>query len=60
LGLGIVSAGIAYGMDFLMAEESSQGIPNSGLPKDKKINHLLKKIIFTTSNKYFSYAMFAF
>ena len=43
LGLGIVSAGIAYGVDFLMAEESSQGIPNSGLPKDKKINHLPKK-----------------
>ena len=43
LSLEIVSAGIAYGVDFLMAEESPQGIPNSVLSKDKKINHSLKK-----------------
>jgi hypothetical protein len=60
LSLGIVSAGIAYGVDFLMAEEPPQGIPNSVLSKDKKDKSFAKKIIFTTSNKYFSYAMLAF
>jgi hypothetical protein len=43
LRLGIVSAGITYGVDFLMAEEPPKGIPNSVLSKDKKINHSLKK-----------------
>ena len=36
LCLEIVRVGVAYGVDFLMAEESSQGIPNCVLPKDKK------------------------
>ncbi|HEX7483159.1 MAG TPA: hypothetical protein VF350_06810 [Candidatus Bathyarchaeia archaeon] len=36
LGLGIVSAGIAYGVDFLMAKESSQGIPIAFYRKIKR------------------------
>ncbi len=53
LCLGIVSAGVAYGVDFLMAEESSQDIPNSGLPKDKKINHSLKNHFYNKQGVFF-------
>ena len=60
LGLEVITADIGYGVDFLIAEEPSQGIPNSALPKNKRKNHSLKKIIFTTHNKYFSYAMLTF